>query len=175
MKNLVEKTENGVLVTDSLKLAGLFGREHNSVMRTIRGIIKDFDDNQVQLCNLAQLKYKNSRGTMRPMYVFGEELALIITGRLTGKDALVAQLKLANEFIAMRDYIKTLSQSDSEMLRISRISPNTLKSIMSTRSNNEVRAALARYGTLHFKPEFHAIRGEISKSLATENHDLFMD
>jgi Rha family phage regulatory protein len=106
MNDLVVKNEVGALITDSLKLAGLFGRGHDGVLRTIRNIVKDLDDNEIQLCNFAELKYKNSRGTMRPFYVFGEELALIITGRLTGKNALVAQMKLAKEFIAMRDYIR---------------------------------------------------------------------
>lgn len=139
MKNLVEKTENGVLVTDSLKLAGLFGRSHKGVLRTIRNIVKDFDDNEISRRNFAPSEYINERGKRLPFYVFGEELALIITGRLTGKDALVAQLKLADEFIAMRDYIQQMSQSDAEMLRLTRISPNTLKAITGNRSNNEVR------------------------------------
>jgi len=138
-KNLVEKTESGALVTDSLKLAELFGRGHDGVLRTIRNIVRDFDDTEIQLCNFAELKYKNSRGTMRPFYVFGEELALIITGRLTGKNALIAQMKLAKEFIAMRDYIKTMSQADERMLRLTSINPDCLKAIMGTRNNRETR------------------------------------
>jgi Rha family phage regulatory protein len=136
---LVAKNESGILVTDSLKLSELFERRHDSVSRTIKGIIKDMDEDNRKLHNFVELEERTASGQKRKVYVFGEELALIITGRLTGKNALVAQFKLAKEFIAMRDYIKTLSQSDAEMLRLTRINPNTLKAITGERSNNAVR------------------------------------
>ena len=94
------------LTTTSIAIAELFGREHKSVLRTIRGIIKDMSESDFNALKIAPVDYIDSKGESRPMFSMGEEITLIVTGRLTGKNALVAQMKLARAFIAMRDYIR---------------------------------------------------------------------
>lgn len=39
-QNLVYKTNKGTPVTDSLKVAQVFGKEHKNVIRTIRGMLE---------------------------------------------------------------------------------------------------------------------------------------
>jgi len=131
------------LTTTSLALAELFGKQHSSVNRTIRNIIKDMSDGDLAACNIARSSYVGLDNAAMPMFVLGEEMTLIVTGRFTGKNALSAQMKLAHAFISMRNFIKDnqsrLSTADEKMLRLTRISPNTLKAITGNRSNNEVR------------------------------------
>jgi len=130
------------LTTTSLALAELFGKQPSSVNRTIRNIIKDMSEDEIGLCNIAQSSYLNEQNKEQPMFILGEEMALIVTGRFTGKNALTAQMKLAKAFIAMRDYIKSnqakLSADDERMLKLTRINPQCLKAITGSRNNNEV-------------------------------------
>jgi len=131
------------LTTTSLALAELFGKRHNDVLRTIRNIIKDMDNDVLAARKIAHSSYTGKDGANAPMFILGEELTLIVTGRFTGKEALTAQMKLADAFISMRNFIQDnqskLSADDEKMLRLTRISPNTLKAITGNRSNNEVR------------------------------------
>ena len=147
------------LTTTSLAIAELFGREHKSILRTIRIIIKDMsgDDLRQRKIALTSTRVKMPKGGFRDDDVFelGEEMTLIITGRLTGSEALKAQMKLADAFIAMRNLLKsgqvTMSQADREMLRISRIDTRTMKAISKTRNNAKVREnyqALVEIGIL---------------------------
>lgn len=133
------------LTTTSLAIAKLFGREHRSILRTIRSVIKDMSKEDLTLRKIVQCFKINelANNKREPYFELGEEMTLVITGRLTGSNALNAQMKLADAFIAMRDHIKNsqaiLSAQDAEMLRITRINPNTLKAITGERSNNAVR------------------------------------
>jgi len=131
------------LTTTSLALAELFGKQHSHVLRTIRNTIKDMDDDTLAARKIGRSSYHGKDNAVMPMFILGEEMTLVITGRFTGKDALLVQMKLADAFISMRNYIQAnqakLSADDEKMLRLTRISPNTLKAITGNRSNNEVR------------------------------------
>lgn len=99
------------LTTTSLAIAELFGREHKNILRTIRGIIKDMSSDDFNALKIAPVDYIDSKGESRPAYSMGEEMTLIITGRLTGSNAFAAQMKLAKAFIAMRDLIRSEMQN----------------------------------------------------------------
>jgi phage regulator Rha-like protein len=133
------------LTTTSIAIAELFGREHKSVLRTIRGIVKDMNSDELQRRKIAPLKTLVSvgkNGTKEIDYfVLGEEMTLVVTGRLTGKNALIAQLKLADAFIEMRDYIrnhqnnalaeyqKQLSAQSSQLALINQREPRDEKTL----------------------------------------------
>jgi len=110
MNGLVTKD----LTTTSLALAELFGKKHKDVLRVIRNIIKDIDADVLGRRNFALSSYRNEQNKEQPMFVMGEEMTLIITGRLTGKEALSAQMKLADAFIAMRNFIRNQSTRELE-------------------------------------------------------------
>ena len=97
------------LTTTSMQISELFGREHKNVLRIIRGIIKDMDDDDLTQLKIEQCYKINelANNKSEPYFILGEEITLVITGRLTGKTAFVAQMKLARAFIAMRDYIRS--------------------------------------------------------------------
>jgi len=169
------------LTTTSLAIAELFGREVKSINRTIKNIINDADPAKISRCKIAPLKYTDSRGKEQSMYELGEEMALIITGRLTGKNAFDAQIRLAESFIAMRNYIKSqqvsMSHDDREMLEMTRINPNTLKAISKTRSNAKVREnyqALVELGILEELVETRkVIRYRFTSDGADYSHGYF--
>jgi phage regulator Rha-like protein len=141
MKELVTKD----LTTTSMAIAELFGREHRHVMRTIRGIIKDMSIDELRQRKIGQTQkeFIMPTGGVRKddYFVLGEEMTLVVTGRLTGKNALVAQLKLADAFIEMRDYIrnhqnnalaeyqKQLSAQSSQLALINQREPRDEKTL----------------------------------------------
>ena len=184
MKDLVTKD----LTTTSLALAELFGKRHNDVLRTIRNIIKDMDSEALCSRKIAQSSFSQSmpQGGVkeRPMFILGEEMTLVITGRFTGKDAFAVQMKLADAFIEMRNYIQSnqskLSADDERMLHLTRINPNTLKAITGSRNNNEVREnykALIDAGLLesHTKIIYKRVYLPTAKGLEyvkTSHHDI---
>jgi hypothetical protein len=75
---LTEISASGDITTTSLKLAELFERTHKSILRTIRGIIKDFTTNEIWRRNIAPPDYKDSRGKVNTDSV---ESVLIRSGR----------------------------------------------------------------------------------------------
>ena len=180
MKELVTKD----LTTTSLALAELFGKNHKDVLRVIRNIIKDINADDLGRRNFALSSYRNEQNKEQPMFIMGEEMTLIITGRLTGKEALSAQMKLADAFIVMRNFIQNsqskLSADDERMLRLTRINPNCLKAITGSRNNNEVREnykALIEAGLLeaHTKIVFKRVYLPTAKGLdyvKTSHHDI---
>jgi Rha family phage regulatory protein len=105
------------LTTTSLAIAELFGREHKHILRAIRNIIKDMSADDLTQRKIGQCFRINelANNKREPYFELGEEMTLIITGRLTGSEALKAQLKLADAFIAMRDYIRNEKESQKQL------------------------------------------------------------
>ena len=111
MNELVTKD----LTTTSLAIAELFGKRHSDILRAIRNIIKDFNPEELNRRKIALVDYLDAKGEKRASFEIGEDMTLIITGRLTGKEALKAQLKLADAFIAMRDFIRAEKESQKQL------------------------------------------------------------
>jgi Rha family phage regulatory protein len=112
MKALVTKD----LTTTSLDLAELFGKRHDHVLRTIRNAIKDMDEETRTLRKIGECFKINKLANNKPepYFILGEEMTLVITGRFTGKDAFAVQMKLADAFIAMRNFIRNQSTCELE-------------------------------------------------------------
>ena len=133
------------LTTTSMQIAELFGREHKHIMRTIRGIVKDMDESDLRRrkIGLTQKEFLMPTGGIRKddYFVLGEEMTLVVTGRLTGKAALDAQMKLADAFIAMRDYIRNnqvnalqrysaqIAEQSAQLLSVSQREPRDEKTL----------------------------------------------
>jgi Rha family phage regulatory protein len=131
------------LTTTSLMLAKLFDRSPSSINRTIESIIENMDDTERGLCGVAQSSYLNLQNKDQPLYELGEEMTLIVTGRLKGKKAFIAQMKLAKAFIKMRDFILNGQNNKIESLtndiaakRYKEVSPNCLTGIFNERNPN---------------------------------------
>jgi len=173
------------LTTTSLALAELFGKRHNDVLRTIRNIIKDMDSDTLSTRKIAHSSYTGKDNATMPMFILGEEMTLVITGRFTGKEALKAQMKLADAFIAMRDFIRnqqteTLRITNTQMSaliekrKFESISDDCMKAIAKERNNNkvgELNKMMADVGwidrTLKYRPYWHYDLNDESKRLNT--------
>ena len=182
MKELVTKD----LTTTSMQIAELFGREHKNVLRIIRGVVKDMNDDDLHQLKIEPLQMIVSVGNGGSKEIdyfkLGEEMTLIITGRLTGKNALVAQMKLARAFIEMRNFIRN-HQSESlrltndnliklqEEYNVVKINPNCAKSILKERNNklvNELPVIAIEMGLITSSTETTSITRYYPTPLGTE-------
>jgi Rha family phage regulatory protein len=151
------------LTTTSLMLAKQFNRSHKSILRTIENIIFDMDEKELNRRNIAPVDYIDAKGEARKSYELGEEMSLVVTGRLTGKEALVNQLKLADAFIAMRNFIASgqvakVEQLEKRLENTHKLSPNTLTAILGRdKSNTYIKeigyGVLIKAGLAYDEPE----------------------
>ena len=102
MESLVIQRDNQA-VTTSLDIAGTFGKNHNNVMRDIRGLLKNEHTQQM----FDKSTYVNPQNHQEyPMYYMNRDgFSLLVMG-FTGKKALEFKLKYINAFNKMEDYIK---------------------------------------------------------------------
>lgn len=87
-------------------IAQRFNRRHDNILRSIDTIRLDAVGSEFGLLNFEEIKYMDSQGREQKMYELTEEGALILVGRMTGKDALSVQVELARAFTAMKRHIK---------------------------------------------------------------------
>ncbi len=102
MESLVIQRDNQA-VTTSLDIAGTFGKNHNNVMRDIRGLLKNDHTQQM----FAKSTYVNPQNHQEyPMYYMNRDgFSLLVMG-FTGKKALEFKLQYIDAFNKMEDYIK---------------------------------------------------------------------
>lgn len=105
MNTLVTKNNKGELVITSLMIAKEYGKSHKNVIRTIEKYLVDIEGELGRL-TFEPSNYLNSQGKLMPMFELSEQMALAITGRFQGKAAAIHQLRIANQFIQMRDFIR---------------------------------------------------------------------
>lgn len=107
---LVEVNKEQV-VTDSRKVADVFGKDHNHVMRDIRDIIEKTGSPILDSENSAtrffyETTYEN-RGKQYPMYLMNRDgFSLLVMG-FTGKKALDWKIKFIEAFNAMEEKLRT--------------------------------------------------------------------
>jgi Rha family phage regulatory protein len=90
-------------VTDSLNVAEVFGKKHQSVMRTIRSL--DVPE-EFSRCNFAPHTYVDGRGNTQPMCQITRDGFTLLAMGFTGKAAM--QFKLA--------YIEAFNRMEQELL-----------------------------------------------------------
>ncbi|WP_368491412.1 Rha family transcriptional regulator [Dysgonomonas mossii] len=74
--------QNGAALTNSLLVAGKFGKEHNLVMRTVRDLLTS-----VQNCThlFIESEYPDSYNRMQPMYIMNRDGFTLLAMGFTGK------------------------------------------------------------------------------------------
>ncbi|CDN39294.1 unnamed protein product [Bacillus thuringiensis DB27] len=84
---------NGEVVTDSLTIAEMFGKEHDKVLRDIRTQM-NYAGKEFSLANFGESTYTNERGRKYPKYNLTEEgFALVVFGYNT-KEAVQTKFDL---------------------------------------------------------------------------------
>ena len=95
---VIEIRHNKPMVS-SLKIAELFERRHDSVLRAIRKELAD----EISLRKVAESETKNSRGKPIPIFWLDERQALIVMPFLGGQKSREGQRKLVDAYLYYRD------------------------------------------------------------------------
>ena len=120
---------NGEAVTDSLKVAETFGKQHRNVLQGIRNLTAE---NSAVKNMFVESDYVNKRGQEYPIiYMNRDGFTLIVMG-FTGKKAMEFKLKYIAAFNKMEAYIreqeaaKQLPKTPEELLQLTMKATNHL-------------------------------------------------
>lgn len=113
--------ENGQAVTNSLKVAGVFGKEHKNVLKDIRelGCSEEF-----RRLNFEQSTYVNLQNKEMPMFFMSKKGFTLLAMGYNGKEAMRFKEAYIDQFEKMEDELrkpKALSEHEQrvELLKLS--------------------------------------------------------
>ncbi|MGM0967156.1 MAG: Rha family transcriptional regulator [Bacillota bacterium] len=116
-KQLVFVKENEV-VTDSVAIAEMFGKNHDDVLKDVRRQM-EYAGKEFSLGNFSESNYTNSRGRTYPKYDLTEEGFTLIVFSYNTKEAVQTKIRFIQEFKRMKEYIhsqerpKAMSEKES--------------------------------------------------------------
>lgn len=108
-QNVVYKTEKGTPVTDSLKVAQVFGKEHRNVLKSIRNLLGSAQ-------NLAHQKwfyestYQDAQGKSQPTFVMNRDGFSLLAMGLTGAKAMQFKVGFIEQFNQMERIVQDVAQ-----------------------------------------------------------------
>jgi len=108
--------QNDQVVTDSLTVAEVFGKDHNKVMRDIRKQIdklKEAGEEEFSLSNFGQSDYKNERGKVYQKFILTEDAFTLVTMSYNTVEATQFKVKYINEFNRMKKLVGKKNQQFS--------------------------------------------------------------
>lgn len=109
-QNVVYKTERGTPVTDSLKVAGVFGKEHRNIIRAIRNIL-GVGSNLSAPKWFYESTYIDAQGKARPMYIMNRDGFSLLAMGLTGAKAMQFKVGFIEQFNAMEKVVQQVQQA----------------------------------------------------------------
>lgn len=123
-QDAVYKTEKGTPVTDSLKVAQVFGKEHKNIIRAIRTLL-----GSAQNCAhrrwFCESTYIDAQGKSRPMFLMNRDGFSLLAMGLTGAKAMQFKVAFIEQFNAMERVAKAVQsptpaipQTFAEALRL---------------------------------------------------------
>lgn len=111
--------ENGQAVTDSLTIAGMFGKEHKNVLRDIQTQIEHAGPEFSQL-NFEQAQYQHQQNKqIYPKYNLTEEAFTLVVMSYNTREAVQTKIKFIQEFKRMREQLSKQPQTQLEILQAS--------------------------------------------------------
>lgn len=115
--NSLVRIENGKLVTDSLMVAEVFGKEHKHVLRDIKTLECSDDFNK---SNFGLIDYKDTRNRNQQKYIITQDGFSFLVMGYTGKEAARFKENYINEFNRMRQQLNApaIPQTLPEALRL---------------------------------------------------------
>ena len=119
--------EEGKVVTNSLKVAEYYGKEHKDVLKKIRGFI-ELIPALVNEGNFTPVKYMDAKGENRPMFTMNRQGFSMLVNKFTGDDATIFTYKYTKAFEEMAeelehrrqvsiDVVKALNEKDEKLTR----------------------------------------------------------
>ena len=122
-QNVVYKTEKGTPVTDSLKVADVFGKQHKNILQAIRNILGQAENSAHQKW-FYESTFFDAQGKVRPMFVMNRDGFSLLAMGLTGAKAMQFKVGFIEQCNKMEAIVKEVAQrpaipqSLSEALRL---------------------------------------------------------
>jgi Rha family phage regulatory protein len=108
--------DNGQVVTDSLRIAEVFGKDHNNVLKDIRKQLEYAGDEFGQV-NFYQSTYINSQNKEMPKYDLTEEAFTLVAMSYNSREAVQMKIKFIQEFKRIKEELtKPRVLSEKEQL-----------------------------------------------------------
>lgn len=112
-QEVVYKTDRGTPVTDSLKVAEVFGKRHDNVLKSIRNICRpqNVGEQTEQSKWFYESSYIDANGTKRPMFVMNRDGFSLLAMGLTGAKAMQFKVGFIEQFNAMETVVHQVMQT----------------------------------------------------------------
>ncbi|EOP80901.1 rha family phage regulatory protein [Bacillus cereus HuB4-4] len=123
--NLVFES-NGEIVTDSLTIASMFGKEHNNVLKDVRKQI-DYAGQEFGQVNFHQSTYINTQNKRMPKYDLTEEAFTLVAMSYNTKEAVQMKIKFIEEFKRMKQHIQNQQQLPKDPMSILKLTFDVLE------------------------------------------------
>lgn len=108
-QNVVYKTEKGTPVTDSLKVAQVFGKQHKNIMQAVRNILGSAE-NSAHRHWFYESTYLDAQGKPRPMFIMNRDGFSLLAMGLTGAKAMQFKVGFIEQFNAMEKVVRQVQQ-----------------------------------------------------------------
>lgn len=111
IQSSVYTTQKGTPVTDSLKVAKVFGKRHDNVLKSIRNICrpKNVGEQAEQSKWFFESSYNDANGVKRPMYIMNRDGFSLLAMGLTGEKAMAFKVAFIEQFNRMEQAIKDIA------------------------------------------------------------------
>lgn len=125
-KNNLVFESNGEIVTDSLTIASMFGKEHNNVLKDVRKQI-DYAGQEFGQVNFHQSTYINTQNKRMPKYDLTEEAFTLVAMSYNTKEAVQMKIKFIEEFKRMKQHIQNQQQLPKDPMSILKLTFDVLE------------------------------------------------
>ena len=111
IQQVVYKTEKGTPVTDSVKVAQVFGKMHKNVLKSIRNLAAQ---NLAAKSWFHEITYLDGRGQTQPMFLMNRDGFSLLAMSLTGERALQFKVGFIQQFDAMEQALKEIAPANPQ-------------------------------------------------------------
>lgn len=130
LQQVVYKTEKGTPVTDSVKVAEVFGKMHKNVLKSIRNILGSAQ-NLAHKTWFHQVTYIDAQGKTQPMFLMNRDWFSLLAMSLTGERALQFKVGFIQQFDMMEQALKEIApaipQTFAQALRLAAEQAETIE------------------------------------------------
>lgn len=109
-QNVVYKTNKGTPVTDSVKVAQVFGKQHKNIMQSIRNILGPAE-NSAHRKWFCESTYYDAQNKQRPMFLMNRDGFSLLAMGLTGAKAMQFKVGFIEQFNAMERIVQEVKQT----------------------------------------------------------------
>lgn len=114
MNNLVEISKDKQVVTTSVRMAEVFGKRHDNILRQINSLIgslreqQDFSPLKNEVAKFVVANYKDEQGKLRKQYIMNRDGFTLLAMGFTGSKALKFKLQYIQAFNEMEAKLRKI-------------------------------------------------------------------